>query len=155
MRSGWPESTPLGLARDWLLSRLREGERCPLCTQRAQVYRRAINARMVAALVALYRAGAADDWVHLPTLVPNSGDPAKLRYWELIEEELITRPDGGRAGFYRVTERGVAFLRGSTAVPRWALVYDGRLLGFEGETVRIADCAPKGFDLGDLLAGAA
>jgi hypothetical protein len=151
----WPDSSLLGTAREWLRGRLREGDRCPLCDQRAQLYRRAINARMVAALVALYRAGAHDDWVHLPTLVPNSGDPAKLRYWGLIAEELITRPDGGRAGYYRVTDRGVAFLRGQLTVDRWALVYDGRCLGMEGEQVSIRDCSPKGFDLDDLLQGAA
>lgn len=150
-----PDTTLLADAKAWLRARLRDGERCPLCSQRAQIYRRPINARMALALIELRRAATPGDWVHLPTIVPNSGDPAKLRYWQLIEEELVQRPDGGRAGYYRLTDRGLGFLTGTVTVPRYALIYDSRLLGFEGEPVTIADCLGRPFDLDALLAGAA
>lgn len=143
----------VGEARSFVKARLREGVQCPVCDQRAQIYRRKINGQMVRSLVQMFRAGAADDFLHMPTVIGKQADEAKLAHWGLLEEEKVLRPDGGRAGWWRVTKDGVSFIRGDLRVTKYALIYDSRFLGFEGEPVDAQDCLGVGFDLQELLNG--
>lgn len=141
------DDTTLEQAKAWLRARLRAGERCPCCTQRAQVYRRPINTATALFLIEAVRRfrGVA---FHLPTAFPARGDTAKARYWG-----LIATADGD--GMWVVTPEGERFARGALAIPRYALVYDSRCLGFEGDPVTIRDCLPNRFDLDALLEGRA
>lgn len=144
----------VGQARRWLKARLREGTSCPVCDQHAQTYRRKITRPMVNAMVAMARAGALSGWKHMPSVVgAHRGDEAKLAYWGLLEEERTLRPDGGRAGYWRITDKGHEFLKGNVSVPKYALVYNGDCAGFEGELVTAEECLGHEFDLAELLAG--
>lgn len=150
------ELVTLDDAREWLRALLDTGERCPCCTQRAQVYRRTIHATMARDLVALWR-HAGTGWGYLPDVLDrkNTGDFAKLRYWGLVEEESELRPDGGRAGWWRVTDHGAAWIHGRASVPRHAHVYDGRRLSLSGPAVTIVDALGHRFSLAELLAAPA
>lgn len=144
----------LAEARDWLRTRLDEGEHCPCCTQYAKVYRRKINSGMARSLIAMYRISPTD-WIHLPTQVgARSREEGKLAYWGLVEEENSIRPDGGRAGWWRLTQKGRIFVQGNTALPKYARVYDGRCLGLiTGETATIHDALGTAFSYDDLMRG--
>ena len=154
------DDATLGEAKAWLRDWLTDGASCPCCTQRAQVYRRPIYATMARALITLYRAGGAAHPVHLPTVLGRrtngtgrtmaGGDEAKLAYWGLIAECTEPREDGGRAGWWQITEAGVRYLHGEP-VPHYALVYDGRCLGLTGEPRTISDALGAEFDLGQLV----
>lgn len=151
------DNTPLGTARRWLRDRVDEGERCPCCTQLAKVYRRALNAGMARALIAMYRAGGTD-WIHKPTVLKGLGSAARdesiLRYWGLLEEEKDRRPDGGRSGWWRVTDAGEEFVLGATTVPKHARIYDGRCLGLDPESyISIKDALGNKFDYDALMRG--
>lgn len=74
-------------------------------------------------------------------------------HWGLIEEEPIVRPDGGRAGWWRITPFGQQFVLGNSTVPKYARLYDGRCLGLEGVPVTIRDCLGTKFNYADLMAG--
>lgn len=145
--------SPLRDAKAWLRARLLDGAPCPLCDQHAQMYRRKITSTMARALIAAWtKAGI--DWVHLPSVVGAlRADEAKLAYWGLIEEERSIREDGGRAGYWRVTDAGVDFVHGRLKVPKFALVYNGRCFGHEGDQVSIEDCLGQRFRLDELLNG--
>lgn len=151
------DSTPLGQARDWLREQVREGHDCPLCGQFAKVYLRKINSSQAKALLIQYR-HFRQDWAHLPELrmlqgAQHSNEEPKLRYWGLLEEESDRREDGGRAGWWRITDRGRAFALGTVAVPKYALVYNGRCLGFEGDETTITDALGDRFDYDELMRG--
>jgi hypothetical protein len=152
---GWPvRAITLGQARLWLEQRLDKGAHCPCCNQYAKVYKRQINAEMAHSLGKMYVAGlhAEDGWVHLPTVLQRKqADETKLVYWELIEEAREARPDGGRAGWWRVTEAGETYLRGNLLVQKYALIYDGKFVGFEGELRTIHDAMGVRFDLMELM----
>jgi len=155
--------TPPGLeatleeVRDWLRARVEKGTHCPACEQFAKVYRRQIYAGMVQALVLMYREGDFSRrlYVHVPSIDPaRGGDVAKLEFWGLIEEERAVRSDGGRAGYWRVTRRGEDFLQRKVAVPKYARIYDGRLLSLTGVLVTVDDALARGgFRLDDLMRG--
>jgi hypothetical protein len=140
-------------ARDWLRQRLDEGAKCPCCTQMARIYRRRVNAGMAHSLILMYRK-AGKDWIHLPTEIPaRSREEGKLAYWGLAEEATERRDDGGRAGWWRVTERGEQFVLNKITISRWACIYDGRFLRYEGELVSIKDALGAKFDYQLLMAG--
>lgn len=152
----FPDSMTLGDARDRLRELVNDGHRCPVCTQFAKVYKRKINSTMARDLIALYRA-AGRDWAYLPDVRKQSGsrsnrEESKLRFWSLIEEEPSVRPDGGRAGYWRVTTFGEAFVLGRLKVPKYARIYDDRLLGHEGEEVTIHDALGAKFFYDELMA---
>ena len=119
-------------ARDWLRERVDDGAKCPCCTQLAKVYWRPINTGQAQSAIRLYvwQVSHPGQFAHLPTVLGRrSAEEAKLRYWGLVEEEIALRPDGGRSGYWRLTEQGAAWVRGQIRLPRYVRIYDGRALG--------------------------
>lgn len=137
----------------WLLSRLDDGDHCPLCGQHAKMYKRKINAGMARSLIHMYRS-AGTGWIHVKLIGAASREEGKLAYWGLVEEQKGSGLHGGRAGYWRVTDKGRAFLQGQLTVPKYAKVYDGKVRGFEGDPVTIKDALGTKFDYNDLMRGA-
>ena len=146
------EAMTLGEARDWLRDRVWAGAQCPCCTQKAKVYRRSIHATKAATLIKLYRAGGVREFIHTPDLPGDTHEVSQLSWWGLVEEELIRRPDGGRAGFWRVTELGARWVKEEVSVHRYAHVYDGRVLRRDGEPWSIRQALAKKFRYDELMA---
>lgn len=146
-------------ARNKLRELVDDGYACPCCTQFAKVYRRKVNSSMARGLIAAYHAhgreyGYLQDVrrVHGQT---DNREESKLRYWGLMEEEAdIRRDDGGRAGWWRVTERGETWALGTISIPKYARIYDGRLLNLvPGEQVTILDALGDRFNYRELMEG--
>lgn len=140
-------------AKDYLREHIDDGTRCPVCTQYAKVYRRKITKSSAEALFRLYRS-AGLGWAHWPTV--NRGfraDECKLEYWGLVEEERTLRPDGGRAGWWRVTPLGKQWLSGEIGLPKYARVFDGGCLGLTGPQQSVHDALGERFNLAELMAG--
>lgn len=136
----------------WLRARLDDGDHCPLCGQHAKMYKRKINSGMARSLIHIYRIGGTG-WVHVRAIGAQSREEGKLAYWGLLEEQQSTGVHGGRAGYWRVTPKGVAFIRGHQAVPKYAKVYNGKVYGFEGNPVSIKDALGEKFNYEDLMRG--
>lgn len=147
-------TTPLSEARTWIEANAADGgAKCPCCDQFAKVYRRPLNSGMVRSLITMWLA-AGRDWQHVPTTVGGrSREEGKLRYWGLVQESAGVRGDGGRAGWWRLTEAGEMFVRRAAQVPRYALIYDGQALKLEGRLVSIDDCLGTKFNYAELMAG--
>jgi len=151
------DTDTLGDARAWLRGSLDRGERCPCCTQRAQVYRRAITSAMARALIHSFRIAGVNNSFHMPSVLTDrlsyGGDAAKLAYWDLIIEDHTPREDGGRAGWWKVTNTGMLYATNRITLPKYARVFDGRCLGYEGDHVSILQSLGKQFNLIALLEG--
>lgn len=148
------DHVPLGQARDWLRARLDKGDHCPLCGQYAKKYNRHINAGMARSLILMWRAGGTDTFVYVPDVCGGKHrEEGKLAYWGLVEELPEKREDGGRAGWWRVTESGERFVRGTLALPYTAVVYDKRVLAYKDRLVTIRDCLKQRFDYFELMEG--
>jgi hypothetical protein len=148
-----PAETLAG-AREWLRGNVEDGAACPCCGQFAKVYRRKIHSAMARDLIIAYR--KADlDWFHVrTTLGHDGGDFAKLAYWQLIVEHPGEREDGSsRAGWWRISLTGEAFALGKSRIPKYARIYNGRLLGFSDDRVGIRDALGSRFRYDDLMAG--
>lgn len=140
-------------AQEWLASRITTGARCPCCGQYSKVYRRQINSGMARSLIAMYLHGPQGQWVHLPTQVgARSREEGKLRYWGLVEEQVaVQRTDGGRAGYWRLTSAGRAWVTGQSTVPKFANVYNNTVLKLHGDEVTISDALGKRFSYDELM----
>lgn len=146
------DSVSLGEARGWLRERVDRGEHCPLCGQHSKVYKRKLNSGMARSLILMHKRGGSG-WIHIPTELPaRSREEGKLRYWGLIEESPVEREDGGRAGWWRVTSTGTRFVLGRSTVPKYARIYDDRLLRLDGEPIDIWDALGDKFDYDELMA---
>lgn len=148
--------TTLAQARAWLWEHIRPGANCPTCGQRSQLYRRQVNAGMAHSLIRMYWLGGASDlsWVHIPSALPaRSREEGKLAYWGLAQESTEPREDGGRAGWWRVTPRGERYVLAQLSIPKYALVFDSEVWGFEGEMVGITQALGTKFNYTELMEG--
>lgn len=151
------DSMTLAEARDKLRELVESGHPCPCCTQFAKVYRRRVNSSMAVGLIAMYRAFGTE-FGYVQTLRRERGatdnrEESKLRYWGLVEEEIVLRPDGGRAGFWRVTPLGEAWVLHRSTIPKYARIYNGRCLGTLGGPVTIVDALGSKFNYRELMEG--
>ena len=143
----------LGRTRAWLRARVETGSGCPCCEQFAKVYRRKITGSAAWALIQMWRAGG-HDLVHVPTLLRRvTADESKLAYWGLTRSSEIRRDDGGKAGWWAVTELGRAWIYREATVPTYARVYDGRVLNLEGDPRTIVEALGTRFNYRELMEG--
>lgn len=150
------DSMTVGEARDWLREHVEKGAECPLCHQFSKVYRRTITSAMARALALIWHEGGWGKklYVHVPSVDPaRGGDVAKLEHWGLLEEERTVRTDGGRAGYWRLTRRGEEWLEGRISVPKYARVYNGKLLSLTGPAWTVFEALGKRFDYRELMDG--
>lgn len=145
-------SSTLQAAQDWLFNRLEEGERCPCCDQFAKIYTRKLNSGMGRSLIAMYQVDRDQGWIHLPTRIPlRSREEGKLRFWGLVEESTEPRDDGGRAGWWRMTDAGVAFVLCRTRIHSHVRIYNNEPLGTVGDLVSIRDVLGRRFHYDELM----
>lgn len=153
-------------ARADLQAKLNGGLTCPCCDQFAKVYKRKLNSCMAQALIHIYQffevVGKEDPdaYVHVPAFLVRTmgtasiagGDVTKLRYWGLLEARPEARADGSaRQGFYRITERGKAFVRNEVRVPSHVYLYNQECLRFSDELILITEALQEDFDYGELM----
>jgi hypothetical protein len=115
---------------------------------------------MIQALVAIHRAGRG--WQHVPTLLSEQivgpttrgGDWSKLIFWGFIEPKPVKREDGSdRAGWWRITDHGIAFVSGAIRVPAAVFLYNQVFYGFDSKTVSVQEALGKKFRYDELMAG--
>lgn len=142
-------------AQEWLRDRVDDGETCPCCTQFAKVYRRKLTGSIARVLIRMWHENPGD-WVFLPALRTRGQDEAIAKHWGLIEPfPDAKREDGSsRVGWWRLTGLGVSFVRNNVRLPKYARIYNGRLLGLDdAETVSIVDALGSQFNYDELMQG--
>lgn len=133
---------------------------CPCCGQRVKRYERSIYAQPAKFLIWLAKAYQRDhrwyDWREEPVRgdgQKGGGDYSKLRFWGLIEHKPNTDKHNlpqNYSGMWRPTQKGISFAYNKLAIPKYALIYNNKLLGFKGEMVTITDCLPEYFSFWEL-----
>ena len=132
-----------------------KGADCPVCGQFVKVYKRTINASMAAQLIRAYKLYGGRETFHIKNILEGEGggaDFAKLRYWNLIIELHNDNPFKKNSGRWQLTEHGCAFIMGFRKIPKYALIYNGRFLDFDGdETITIQDALGNKFNYRELM----
>ncbi len=130
------------------------GVTCPCCNQFCKVYKRKLNSNMACFLCKLVAW-----WTR-------HGVPAhhsKLRYehygrdypylvaWGFMTDTPNDDSSKRRSGLWTPTERGAHFAHGQISVRQYALVYNGKVLEYEGDLVTIHDALGDAFDYKELM----
>jgi hypothetical protein len=143
-----PKDVSLQDARDFLAVNQDEGVQCPCCNQTLKVYKRTIystTASWLQLLVAASCEGEDFVFVDVKDIDARGGDYAKLRHWGLVRPS----PTGSNSGWWKPTEAGVEFVKGSLEVPRDAFIVNNTLVGFSEVYVTMSEALGQGleFDL--------
>lgn len=153
-----PEFETLEEAKAFIRENWEKGTACPCCGQLVKLYKRNIYAVMAADLIRLYHLDQSK-YHHIGKFSNKNrsggGDFAKLVYWGLVEEEPKPADDKKKrtSGMWRITEAGKSFAERRLRVPKYAQVYNGKLLGLTGDRVMIDDALGDKFDYDKLMKG--
>lgn len=145
--------------KDYLREHFKKGVKCPCCDQMVKLYRRKLNSGMAYGLIKAFVLGGYKDFIHVPTVFTQNGintsnsEFSKLKYWGLVEEQINEDTKKRNSGFWRITEKGMNFIRRSIGVPKYVYLFDGRAIKPEGEddTVWIDECLGDKFDFQELM----
>lgn len=113
--------------------------RLPLGRFALRIYGHSIDKASVSALGRLrkyHKRHGSDGWAHLNDFAgPRHGNWARLRWWGLIEPRPMVEGETDKdvRGWWRLTGRGFAWLRGDVTVPRTALIFDGAWIGWKDQ----------------------
>lgn len=139
-------------------ARQKDGTRCPCCERFIKLYRRPLNASMARYLIFMVKkSGPTNIWLHVETdfrdvSIPSRGDYAKLRYWGLIEPKPGKSDRGGRTnGYWRLTDKGRAFVNDEIAVPAKIHLLNNKVVGWSDDTITIKEALGEKFDYDELM----
>jgi hypothetical protein len=152
-----PEPGPDSLLREAVEYAIWVGEngggKCPCCRRRVQVYKRTLNSSMAYGLITMHRIHGVE-YGHAPStgnLAQLGGELARLKVWGLLQESDVVRSDGGRAGWWKVTDAGVDFALNRSRQPKRAWIYSNEALRFDTNTVSIVEALGKKFNYSELM----
>lgn len=130
--------TTLKEAKDFLRQSRGAGVDCPCCDQYVKLYKRPLTSEManvLCELVILYNERR--DWIPVKDLSTRGGDYAKLLWWELIEFEKPKHGSARASGGMKPTVLGLKFALRRAKVPAYVLLYNNRMLGYDGDQIDI------------------
>lgn len=144
---------------EYIRKALIEGKptQCNDCGQRVARYKITLNSGMAMSLIWLAKASKYDSnsWIHIQStatrMVLASRSYPKLQHWGLIEPSLNLDPTKKDSGKWRITEKGLRFVRAEESVPSFYLVYDNKVLEWSDRTVSIVGALGKKFDYRKVL----
>lgn len=135
-----------------------KGYNCPCCSQFCKRYYRKLNVNMALVLIMLVRKKKfgfmpIEEFMRVNGF-HRSGDFSYLIHWGLLEKMTGERPDGSKKnGFYKITEKGIRFVKEEITVPQTLIYYLGKCEGFEGGEIGIREALGKKFDYTELMKG--
>lgn len=159
------DSLTIAEARDLMRPHLKTGTECLCCSQHVQMYSRSVTWSMVYGLILIYNRyvsfNSNAEWIHLenffkPLNIPPSirTNVPLLRFWGLIEQKEGENEDGNpKNGYYKITQKGVDFSRGSISIPYKVKLYNNKFYGFEGDNINIYAAIKNKFDYSKLMNG--
>jgi len=146
---------PLSEARAWFNKTLNEGVQvvCPCCYDESQIYKRSFSAGMALSLLIFYKdlLRSGKDWIHIKDIHDHrfhmNHEHARLRHWGVIKKHQDLKAT------WKMTDKGIAFIKGEIRIPEFIVEYRSELLRYEGREVLFRDCLSKDnwFDLDQLL----
>jgi len=135
-----------------------DGMTCTCCNQFVKLYRRKVNAQQARSLIWLCHAyNRKRDWIDLareaPRFVIENRELPRLWYWGLVEQHREV-PEGKRtSGLWRPLPPAGAYIWLRLSIPKYALIFDKTLYGFEGERLDIKAALGTKFDYYELMRG--
>ena len=152
--SNIPDFKTLDEAKAYLREHWDEGADCPACGQDVKRYKRKLSSGMATALIRLYHKSGGNtlEWVHISELQPlNGGEFAQLKRWQFIDEHLNEDEAKRTSGTWRMTNRGIDFVRDKIQARSHVYTYNGKTVGWSDEHITIRDALGDKFNYKELM----
>jgi len=154
----WSDKS-LAEAKQHLRDNWEKGTTCPCCHQRVQLYSRKLTSSMVYGLWLVRNTIYSNDgYFHAENLFKNitcpssvRGDFPKLRFWGFIEQKMPNVSEVSTSnGVYKITDKGLEFLKGEMLVPDAVLIYNNKFIGFSDKQTNLAGALKNKFNVNEL-----
>lgn len=158
----WSDKS-LAEAKQHLRDNWKKGCECVACGQTVKLYNRALTSSMAYGLWLVrntIHSSSTDGYFHVENFLKNltcppslRGDFPKLRFWGFIEQKVPNVSDVSTSnGLYRITEKGLEFLKGQMQVPASVLIYNNKFIGFGTKQTTFHEALKKKFNINELNA---
>lgn len=132
----------------------KEGIDCPCCGRFAKMYRYTISKAQIAAFHWIAMHSLANEYIEVqrdaPRWLLQSNSHGKLVHWGLLEQKPNVSDETHKSGCWRLTKLGWKFHRGLASVQQYALVFNNKCFGHEGEEQYFRDRF-ESFHYADLM----
>lgn len=151
--------TTVAEAKQFLRENWDEGVECPCCHQFVKRQKRILYSSMAYVLILIYKEQkkiGMDEWVNVHQLMRNQKinvpDYTKFKFWDFLEAKIERRDDdSSRNGMWRITRKGVAFIKGQILAPKYFWVYNDKVFGASDQQVNIKEALGKKFDYMEMM----
>ena len=139
-----------------------KGTVCRCCGQYAKLYRRKFNSGMAYALILIFKHTFKNSppggWIKITHVLAkeygvnaNAVEYSKLKLWNLIEPKLSDDRDVKDSGLWRITEKGVLFVRRAISIPKKVYLYNNEISGYSDESTGIDEALGDHFKYSELM----
>lgn len=160
MREPKPDdSRTLGEVRQELTDNFETGIHCAACTQYVRKRHSKLGASSAYALIRLFN--LTGDYHHVREFaegregIRRSSQWAELLHWGLIDEAANEDPTKKSSGMWRITLKGIQFVKGEITLPKYIWLFNANFMGFDGEQIDIVAALGNKFDYQELMGYAA
>lgn len=144
-------------AKEILRQNWEKGIDCPCCTQMVRLYKRQPYYVQALALINLYKLDKVEPGYYHITQIEKGikksggGDFAKLHVFGLIVDRQNTDTKKRTSGMWAITDKGRAFVAGTTTVPKYARIFNRKYYDVSKELVTIKDMLGSEFNYQELM----
>jgi hypothetical protein len=139
------------LRKDYLKVLQGKGGNCPCCDRTGKYNAFSITKKNAQALIWIYYNGDEHGWVNTANNAPRDFMRAKtfsnMRYWGLIEPYPNDDKEKRGSGYWRITNKGIKYLKGEMPLPYKAYIYNRTLMGYGEKEVFFTECFKEYFKL--------
>ena len=163
--SYWTSGSDIHLDPPPFQQKLKDGNgaHCPTCGRYAKIYRRRIHSNMARQLIALYSLTQPERffegklvirYAHTRQVRDKCGysDFTLAKHWGLVQARPNEDdPSVKDTGLWTLTGQGLGFVLGTSTIPKYAYLFDDRLVGFSDDVVSIRDALGKKFNYQEIM----
>jgi hypothetical protein len=132
---------------------------CPCCEQVVKIYKYKFYSTSAIALIKLYKLtlNSEKNKFHVYQFAEADGKSARaahfadLRWWGLVQNQVIDIEGKKHSGYWSITELGEKFVKGEISVREKIMVFNNTFYGFDGDSVTIKDVIKNHFDYFELM----
>jgi hypothetical protein len=139
-------------AKTEIQKNLRDGYECPCCGQLCKLYRRKLNANMARFLIDLAHATCKEkQWVPYSECRFRGRDYNYLAMFGLAVTNKDSSSIARTSGLWKITKRGLDFVRGYINIPSHVFVYNNTVHGFSEKMISIQEALGEPFNYEELM----
>lgn len=135
-----------------------KGASCPCCDRFCKIYKRKLNITMARSLIWLFNKTHNSEFVHVASVAPRfvvaTNQLPSTRWWDLSEPLPSDGPiENGKktSGCWRITGKGISFVRGDILVPKYCFTYDGSAVEVSDDRTDIQEALGEPFNYFEMM----